>query len=148
MRKTAWVAVALLWSAPAGAADLRLQLGLTGEYDSNIYNRETKIRDDFVINVVPDVTLLETDKLDTEGMPGEVPYAAESHEAAVHRLGQVDHERDHLVQATALEPVRHGDACPCDSDVQRVDHVEKVLAVDVDADGAPFLRAQPDVLSA
>ena len=74
IRSTAWVAIALLWSAPAWAADVRLSLGAEGEYDSNVYNRETKIRDDFVIIGVPDITLLETEGKFTYDVGYSFPY--------------------------------------------------------------------------
>lgn len=73
-RSTAWVALALLWSVPAWAADLRLALGVQGEYDSNIYNREDKIRDDFVIAAIPDITLLETEGKFTYDVGYSFPY--------------------------------------------------------------------------
>ena len=73
-RSTAWVALALLWSAPAWAADVRLALGVQGEYDSNIYNREEKIRDDFVIAAIPDITLLETEGKFTYDVGYSFPY--------------------------------------------------------------------------
>ena len=74
IRSTAWVAIALLWSAPAWAADVRLALGAEGEYDSNVYNRETKIRDDFVIVGVPEITLLETEGKFTYDVGYSFPY--------------------------------------------------------------------------
>jgi long-subunit fatty acid transport protein len=74
IRSTTWVAIALLWSAPAWAADLRLALGAQGEYDSNIYNRETKVRDDFVITAVPDIRLLESEGKFTYDVGYSFPY--------------------------------------------------------------------------
>ena len=74
IRSTAWVAIALLWSAPGWAADVRLQLGVQGEYDSNIFNRETDIQDDFVIAAVPELTLLETEGKFTYDVGYAFPY--------------------------------------------------------------------------
>src|SRR5262245_12561647 len=66
--------MALLWSAPAWATDLRLSLGAQGEYDSNVYRRETKIRDDFVILGIPSIQLLETEGKLTYEVGYEFPY--------------------------------------------------------------------------
>jgi len=67
-------ACALLWSAPGHATDLRLSLGAQGEYDSNIYNREEKVRDDFVILALPSIELLETEGKFTYNAGYEFPY--------------------------------------------------------------------------
>ena len=66
--------VALAWAGAAGAADLRLSLGAAGEYDSNVYRREDKVRDDFVIVGTPGLQLLETEGKLTYEAGYEFPY--------------------------------------------------------------------------
>jgi opacity protein-like surface antigen len=66
--------VALAWAGVAGAADLRLSLGAAGEYDSNVYRREDKIRDDFLIVATPGLQLLETEGKLTYDVGYEFPY--------------------------------------------------------------------------
>lgn len=66
--------MALFWSAPGWATDLRLSLGAQGEYDSNVYNRETKIRNDFVILGIPGIELFETEGKFTYDVGYEFPY--------------------------------------------------------------------------
>jgi opacity protein-like surface antigen len=73
-RRTLVTAIALLWSAPGGATDLRLSLGAEGEYDSNIFRRETDIEDDFVILAVPAIQLLETEGKFTYDVGYTFPY--------------------------------------------------------------------------
>ena len=54
--------VALLALADAGATDLKFSLGAAGEYDSNIYHRETKVRDDyFVVIGIPYIGLADSE---------------------------------------------------------------------------------------
>jgi hypothetical protein len=52
---------ALLGSSTSGATDLELSLGAQGQYDSNIFHRETKVRDDFVVLGVPRIGLVDTE---------------------------------------------------------------------------------------
>ena len=54
-------AAALLPTRNAAATDLKLSLGAAGEYDSNIFHRENKIRDDFVVIGIPQIELLDTE---------------------------------------------------------------------------------------
>src|SRR5215471_19480252 len=56
------VAAAALLPMGAGATDLKLSLGAAGEYDSNIFHRESDIKGDYVVMAFPQV-----DFLDTEG---------------------------------------------------------------------------------
>jgi long-subunit fatty acid transport protein len=82
------VAIALLWSAPAGAADLRLSLGAGGEWDSNIYNRESDVEDDFVINVAPSIALLESEGKFTYDVGYTFPY---QHSIKTNALNDFNH---------------------------------------------------------
>jgi opacity protein-like surface antigen len=82
------VAIAVLWCAPAGAADLRLALGAGGEWDSNIYNRETDVKDDFVINVAPSATLLESEGKFTYDVGYTFPY---QHSIKTNALNDFNH---------------------------------------------------------
>jgi hypothetical protein len=54
-------AAALLPTRNAAATDLKLSLGAAGEYDSNIFHRETQILDDFVVIGIPQLELLDTE---------------------------------------------------------------------------------------
>src|SRR5262245_12838765 len=74
LRNALAAACALLWSAPGHATDLRLSLGAAGEYDSNIFNREEKARDDFVVLGDPQIELLETEGKFTYDVGYEFPY--------------------------------------------------------------------------
>ena len=74
LRRTLVTAIALLWSAPGWATDLRLSLGAQGEYDSNIYQRERDIRDDFVILAIPAIGLFETEGKFTYDVGYEFPF--------------------------------------------------------------------------
>jgi hypothetical protein len=80
--------MALLWSAPGWATDLRLALGAQGEYDSNVYRRETKIRDDFVILGIPSLQLLETEGKFTYEAGYEFPY---QHSIKTNALNNFNH---------------------------------------------------------
>jgi hypothetical protein len=66
--------MALCWSTPGWATDLRLALGAQGEYDSNVYQRETKIRDDFVIFGIPAIGLFESEGKFTYDVGYQFPY--------------------------------------------------------------------------
>jgi predicted porin len=67
-------AVALLAAGPGGAADLRLALGAQGEYDSNVFQRERDVEDDFVILGIPDLALLDTEGKLTYDVGYSFPY--------------------------------------------------------------------------
>jgi opacity protein-like surface antigen len=72
--------VALAWAGAAGAADLRLSLGASSEYDTNVYRRDKNdgvpgaIEDDFVISGIPELQLLETEGKLTYEVGYEFPY--------------------------------------------------------------------------
>src|SRR5262245_14879098 len=67
-------AVALLPLREAGATDLRLSLGAAGEYDSNIFNRESDVKDDFVMLGVPQVEFLDSEGKLTYDASYSFPY--------------------------------------------------------------------------
>lgn len=92
IRRTAWgVALALLWSAPAWGTDLRLALGVEGEYDSNIYNTDQKVRDDFVVIAVPDLKLMETEGKFTYDVGYSFPYHRSIETDALRKFNHVAH---------------------------------------------------------
>ncbi len=94
LRRTLVTAIALLWSAPGGATDLRLSLAAQGEYDSNVFQRERKIRDDFVIVGIPSVEFLETEGKFTYDVGYQFPYQRSIKENALNDF-------NHLVRVGA-----------------------------------------------
>jgi hypothetical protein len=82
------MAVALLGAAPAGATDLRLSLGVQGEYDSNVFHRETQVEDDFVLFASPRIQLLETEGKFTYDFGYEFPY---QHSVKTNALNNLNH---------------------------------------------------------
>ena len=82
-------AMALLWSAPGWATDLRLSLGVQGQYDSNVYQRESSIEDDFVILAVPEIQLLETEGKFTYDFGYEFPYQRSIKTNALQNLNHI-----------------------------------------------------------
>jgi len=88
IRRTAWVAIALLWSAPAWAADVRLALGAIGSYDSNIFHRKNNVKDDFIITATPSITLLESEGKFTYDVGYTFPY---QHSIKTNALNDFNH---------------------------------------------------------
>src|SRR5215468_10949586 len=68
------VGAAALLPTGAGATDLKLSLGAAGEYDSNIWHRETQIKDDFVVLGIPQVDFLDTEGKFTYDVGYSFPY--------------------------------------------------------------------------
>jgi hypothetical protein len=67
-------AAALLPLRAAWATDLKLSLGAAGEYDSNIFHRESHIEDDFVVIGIPQLELLDTEGKFTYDAGYSFPY--------------------------------------------------------------------------
>src|SRR5262245_22729708 len=65
---------AALLPTGAGATDLKLSLGAAGEYDSNIFHRETQIKDDFVVLGIPQVDFIDTEGKFTYDVGYTFPY--------------------------------------------------------------------------
>jgi hypothetical protein len=82
------MAMALLWAVPAGATDLRLSLGVQGEYDSNVFHRDSQIEDDFVLFAIPRIMLLETEGKFTYDFGYEFPY---QHTVKTNALNHLNH---------------------------------------------------------
>jgi predicted porin len=68
------LAVALFGPGTAWAADLRLSLGAEGEWDSNVFRRDTDVESDFVILGIPRIQLLETEGKLTYETSYQFPY--------------------------------------------------------------------------
>jgi opacity protein-like surface antigen len=89
IRKALALAIAVLWAGPGLAADVRLSLGAQGEYDSNIYQRESNVEDDFVILGIPHVELLETEGKFTYDLSYQFPYQRSIQTNALRRFNHI-----------------------------------------------------------